>query len=440
MAVVSRLTNHESVRIVQLANFYGPRSGGLRTALNQLGAGYRERGHEVVLIVPGDRRAEETLPSGVTRITLPAPRLPYTAGYRAADPRRVADVLAALRPDAIEVSDRLTLRGFGRWARRRDVASVMISHERLDRLLGQMLPGPVARRLADVANRHSAADYDTIVCTTDFARREFLRIDAPNVSLVPLGVDLDLFAPHRRDSLLRSRLAGSDLLLVHCGRLSVEKRVDRSIGAVAALTRAGVRVRLVVAGDGPRRASLQRRAAGCRCTSRGSFTTARGWPPCSRPRTSRSHPARTRHSGSPRSSRSPPAPRSWRADRPRSPTSSPSTVARSHSTPPRHSRGRSRKWRRGRCRSGAGPPGSGPNNSAGPCRCRACSARWARSRARFPREICAPASDISPADARIARGRAKETRVPHREGLSGVPCGEQPGAERDRTCRDRNLE
>jgi alpha-1,6-mannosyltransferase len=250
------------VRIVQLANFYGPRSGGLRTALNQLGAGYRESGHEVVLIVPGERRGEETLPSGVTRITLPAPRLPYTGGYRAADPRRVADVLTALRPDVLEVSDRLTLRGFGRWARRRDVASVMVSHERLDRLLGQLLPGPVARRIADAANRRSAADYDTVVCTTDFARREFARIDAPNVALVPLGVDLDLFAPHRHDGLLRSRLAGSDLLLVHCGRLSVEKRVDRSIGALAALTRAGLRARLVVAGDGPRRASLERRAEG----------------------------------------------------------------------------------------------------------------------------------------------------------------------------------
>ncbi len=36
------------MRIVQLANFYGPRSGGLRTALHHLGAGYAGRGHEVV--------------------------------------------------------------------------------------------------------------------------------------------------------------------------------------------------------------------------------------------------------------------------------------------------------------------------------------------------------------------------------------------------------
>ncbi|MGB6073818.1 MAG: glycosyltransferase, partial [Rhodococcus sp. (in: high G+C Gram-positive bacteria)] len=101
------------MRIVQLANFYGPRSGGLRTAVDQLGSGYVAGGHEVTLIVPGDRSSETLLPSGVVRIEVPAPRTPLTGGYRVADPRRVSSVAAALRPDVIEVSDRLTLRGMG---------------------------------------------------------------------------------------------------------------------------------------------------------------------------------------------------------------------------------------------------------------------------------------------------------------------------------------
>lgn len=249
------------MRIVQLANFYGPRSGGLRTALHHLGEGYVAAGHEVVLIVPGPRRTEELLPTGALRITLPALAIPWTGGYRAADPRRVADVLAGLRPDVLEVSDRLTLRGFGRWARRREVASVMISHERLDRLFGQVLPRAVARRFADVANRRTAAEYDIVVCTTQFARAEFQRIGAPNVELVPLGVDLELFSPRRRDGRLRADLGvPGHPLLVHCGRLSVEKRVERSIEAVAALRGAGLEARLVVAGDGPRRDALERRA------------------------------------------------------------------------------------------------------------------------------------------------------------------------------------
>ncbi|KAA2264801.1 glycosyltransferase family 1 protein [Solihabitans fulvus] len=252
------------MRIVQLANFYGPRSGGLRTALNHLGAGYVARGHEVVLVVPGAAAEDESLPDGVRRIVLPAPRIPGTGGYRAVDPWRVRALLDRLRPDRLEVSDRLTLRGMGRWAAEHGVPSVVISHERLDRLLQQfLLPDGLARRGADWANRRMAASYDTVVCTTEFAREEFDRIGARNVAQVPLGVDLRTFSPTRRDRALRAELAmGADALLVHCGRLSPEKHVERSVDTAAELHSAGHRVRLVVAGDGPRREALERRAAG----------------------------------------------------------------------------------------------------------------------------------------------------------------------------------
>lgn len=259
-----RPSHRPPLRIAQLANFYGPRSGGLRTALHHLGAGYVARGHEVVLVVPGPRGADEMLPTGVRRITLPAPQIPWASGYRLVDPWRVRALLDELDPGFIEVSDRLTLRGLGKWAAVRGVPSVVISHERLDRLLHHFwLPRPAARRVADWANARMAASYDTVVCTTSFAREEFDRIGSPNVLQVPLGVDLATFAPANHDPSLRADLArGADALLVHCGRLSPEKHVERSIDTVAALTDQGVRTRLVVAGDGSRREALQRRAAG----------------------------------------------------------------------------------------------------------------------------------------------------------------------------------
>jgi alpha-1,6-mannosyltransferase len=252
------------VHIVQLANFYGPRSGGLRTALHHLGAGYVARGHSVTLVVPGPRGGEQRLATGVHRVTLAAPPLPGTGGYRMVDPWRVRRLLLRLRPDALEVSDRLTLRGLGGWAAQRGVPAVVISHERLDRLLEQfLLPAPAARHCADLANRRMAAGYDAVVCTTGFAAEEFDRIGAENVLRVPLGVDLDAFSPVHHDAALRGRLAGdAEHLLVHCGRLSAEKHVERSVDTLAALHEAGQPVRLVVAGDGPRRSALQRRARG----------------------------------------------------------------------------------------------------------------------------------------------------------------------------------
>ncbi|MGZ4530005.1 MAG: glycosyltransferase, partial [Mycobacterium sp.] len=250
------------MRVVQVANFYGPRSGGLRTAVDRLGAEYCAGGHEVFLIVPGQRAERSRLHTGVVRITLPARLIPLTGGYRAVMPGPVKALLEALRPDALEVSDRLTLRSLGRWGRDHGATTVMISHERLDRLVGQILPHRAAVKFADLANARTAADYDTVVCTTGFAREEFDRIGATNTVTVPLGVDLQTFHPRRHSYLVRRRWAApTQLLVVHCGRLSVEKRVDRSIDAIGELCHAGVDARLVVVGEGPLRARLERQAA-----------------------------------------------------------------------------------------------------------------------------------------------------------------------------------
>src|SRR5215475_11240269 len=61
---------------------------------------------------------------------------------------------------------------------------------------------------------------------------------------------------------LRQRYAGpGEVLIVHCGRLSAEKRPSSSIDALARLRLAGVPAVLVMAGDGPLHTRLERRAA-----------------------------------------------------------------------------------------------------------------------------------------------------------------------------------
>lgn len=239
------------MRIVRVANFVTPKSGGLRTALRHLGAGYRAAGHEPILIVPGPEASEEWTEQGLV-ITLPGPRVPGMGGYRMLlGRRRTSALLRDLRPDRLEVSDRTSLRWVGGWARKRDVPSMMVSHESLDGLLRLFGPG-WSRRVADGLNGRTAEEYDRIVCTTRWAAAEFERIDAPNVERVPLGVDLDRFSPALHDPELRARWARpEEVLLLHCGRLSAEKKPRRSLDTVAALRRAGVPAVLVVAGSGP---------------------------------------------------------------------------------------------------------------------------------------------------------------------------------------------
>jgi alpha-1,6-mannosyltransferase len=241
-------------RIVQVANFVTPTSGGLRTCLGHLAEGYAEAGHEVVQVVPGETESVQRMPWG-TRVLVASTALPGT-GYRVVtNVRRLERVLAALCPDRVEVHDRTTLRGLGTWASRHGVPSLVVSHERLDVWLKQWLPQRVPlRRAADRSNAALAASFDTVVCTTAWAAEEFTRLGARNLRQVPLGVDIEGFRPRLHSA------QQPVLLLVVASRLSKEKRPELAVGAVRELVRRGHRLRMLVAGDGPLRAGLERQS------------------------------------------------------------------------------------------------------------------------------------------------------------------------------------
>lgn len=239
-------------RIVQVANFVTPTSGGLRTCLQHLALGYAAEGHEVVQVVPGERDAVEQMRWG-TRVVVEGTPLPGT-GYRVITHlRRLERRLAGLQPDRLEVHDRTTLRGLGGWAARHGVPSLVVSHERLDVWLRQWLPAQAPLgRLADRSNAALAGSFDAVVCTTAWAAEEFTRLGVGNLWQVPLGVDLQGFPPRLHPS------THDELLLVMASRLSREKRPDLAVGAVRELVRRGHRVRMLVAGDGALRTSLER--------------------------------------------------------------------------------------------------------------------------------------------------------------------------------------
>jgi Glycosyl transferases group 1 len=159
--------------VVRLANAIAPHSGGLRTALRELGAGYARAGHDPVLIMPGLRAADEQTEQGRV-ITVPGPLVPGTGGYRVITARRsLKRLLEDLEPDRLEVSDRTTLRWTGEWAAENGVRSMMVSHEGLAGLLQLFVPpGLPSQRLADRMNRASADSYDLLarlLATADVA-------------------------------------------------------------------------------------------------------------------------------------------------------------------------------------------------------------------------------------------------------------------------------
>ncbi len=264
------------MRIVHVANLYGPRSGGVRTTIHELGRGYRAAGHEFILVVPGKGYTARQFSFG-TRITVPS--IPVRRlGYRVV-PTEIAvrRVLAEVHPDRLEVSDRTTLRRLGVWARKRDIPAVMFSHEKLSDWFAQLLgKAPVLPRsrladgIADRINSASLKHYQRIVCSTAYAAEEFERLDPAKVERVSLGVDLQGFSPEYWSAEVRQRYLGTgEVLLCATGRLSIEKAPHLAIDAVRELRSRGTDARLVMAGDGMLSDRMRRHAEGVPVTFTG---------------------------------------------------------------------------------------------------------------------------------------------------------------------------
>jgi alpha-1,6-mannosyltransferase len=233
-----------TMRIAQLANFIGPTSGGMRTAIDHLGAGYHAAGASRILVTPGSRDSVTETSDGIV-VRLRAPKV--GGGYRMiAEPWRVAETLERFRPTTVEISDKSTLLPVARWARRQGIGTVLFSHERLDAMVS-LRTGRQFGVAAGVGAlyRLLGRTYDAVVVTSRFAAAEFDDVTTPLVR-IPLGVDLDTFHPslgHPSDD--------GVLKLVHAGRLSREKSPHLAVATAAELHTRGVPIRLDVYGSGP---------------------------------------------------------------------------------------------------------------------------------------------------------------------------------------------
>ena len=250
------------MRIVHVANFYGPKSGGIRTTLHELGKGYIARGHEFTYIVPGNGFFCEESVYG-KKITVPSIVLPFSGGYRIIrNNKDVKKLLITLKPDALEISDRFTLSGVGLWAKKRNIHTVVFSHETLTGLVKSHLRFGF-RKFVDWHNARLSSRFDHVIATTAFASREFKEIKVENLVNIPLGVDLETFSPKLRNNQLREELLkDQEVLIIHLGRMSPEKNPQNSILALIELRKRGVNARLVYVGMGPMFAKLKQMAAG----------------------------------------------------------------------------------------------------------------------------------------------------------------------------------
>lgn len=283
-------------RSVHFTNAWHGTSGGIRTFYEALLAGAERHRRHVALVVPGEQTTCDRRHEFARVYTVRAPRSPvFDRRYRLLLPHRyvaarrsaVWRILARERPDVVETCDKYALPFLNGVLKRqagegRRPTLVGLSCERMDDNVRVWLGGG---RIAEAATRAYLRRvylplFDGHIANSEYTAQELravieqhagsdwrLRRLEGQVLVGPMGVDIEGFSPRRRSEAVRQRLqseVGGDrntTLLVYAGRVSPEKHVMGLPAMVRHLVARGVDARLLICGDGPQRAALERAAA-----------------------------------------------------------------------------------------------------------------------------------------------------------------------------------
>jgi alpha-1,6-mannosyltransferase len=284
------------LKILDITEFYSERGGGIRSHLTTRGHVLCQRGHDHAVIAPGPHDSvgvpnaiiapktrdctpgvfEDDAPkAGRTRvIRIEGPALPYDRTYHLLG--RFDKILPLVRsesPDVLEAHSpylgAAAVVACGRRAARVRTAFWHADHlgayvePALARLLGERVAGALTDSLW-TGVRALLAPFDATFVAGVAQARRLRDAGVRRVVHVPFGVDPRTFHPglrteERRRALTPGSKGAEGVLLVGVGRFAVEKRWDIVLDAFARLRERRPAV-LILFGDGPERANLERRA------------------------------------------------------------------------------------------------------------------------------------------------------------------------------------
>lgn len=260
-----RLRAGASLSILDISEFFGETTGGVRTYLLEKARYVQQKPLlRQVLVVPGAK--DEILEGGGVRCyRLHGPPIPTQKPYRfMLATRSTGRIVAHERPDLIEVGSAWCAPWLIRLATRRiDVPTVWFYHSNFPRIIAPRphSVGWLRRKASSAAWRYVrrlGRLVHTTIAPSETVVQELRDAGLDNVVCVPLGVDLDRFNPGRRGHAGETRRRfglPKGRLAMYAGRVAGEKDLDVLLrGWPRVEQRTGTR--LVIVGDGPARRTL----------------------------------------------------------------------------------------------------------------------------------------------------------------------------------------
>jgi alpha-1,6-mannosyltransferase len=270
------------VKTLHLTNAWHESSGGISTFYRALLEEANRQGHELRLVVPGDRTRVEPAGDYGLIYHIEAPRAPLNPAYRIIYPHRYLLPGTALqrivnleRPDLVEVSEKYTMPYFAGLLRTGRLPGVNhrptmvgLSCERMDENLSVYLtPRPGGQAFCDWYMKWIYfPQFDHHIAVSAHVSDELIEASRGHkvrrgIWISPMGVDCHRFTPALRTTAgrdrLRARIGAPDTatLVLYAGRLAPEKNLPLLAATMALLDRRDYW--LIVAGEGVGEASLR---------------------------------------------------------------------------------------------------------------------------------------------------------------------------------------
>jgi phosphatidylinositol alpha 1,6-mannosyltransferase len=242
------------VRIALIAETFAPAVNGVVNSVKHVADELADRGHEPVVVAPSGETYRGARGATVPVVRVPGLPLP---GYRDLTVARpgldLRPVLRDIDPDVVHLASPTVLGGSAvHAARALDRPSVAVFQTDLA-AFARRYRVPIGSRVVWARLRHVHNSAGLTLAPSSATAYQLRSHGIERVGLWARGVDGQRFHPRRRDEAWRSLVGSGRLVVGFVGRLAPEKRVEL-LAPVAALP--GVSV--VIVGDGPRRAALER--------------------------------------------------------------------------------------------------------------------------------------------------------------------------------------
>ncbi len=240
------------LRIAVVTESFLPAINGVTNSVLRVIENMSQRGHHVEVVAPGPSVAEY---NGSTVHSIPSVALPAYSELRIGYSKKCTiEALQAIRPDIVHIASPTVLGAIGLSAARElNIPTVAIYQTDLAGFASRYHLSVAGRGIwRHLARVHRQAGL-TLAPSTD-AVWALRQRGVDNAVRWMRGVDTVRFNPAHRSETLRSTLApNGEVVVGYIGRLAREKRVEL-LAPIASIPG----VKLVIVGDGPMRASLQR--------------------------------------------------------------------------------------------------------------------------------------------------------------------------------------